>query len=94
MLTGTITIFDRTQNRREQSDIAEQRRLVRLDADGLHIGDSGNRSEVLIDSDSIGIIVDDAVFSSFGVESVTFGNYQMRRAADGGLAFDCIRGGA
>ena len=94
MLTGTITIFDRTQNHKEQDDIAQQQQLVRLDAGGLHVGDSTDRSEVLIDSDSVGVIVDDVVFSSFGVESVTFGNYQMRRAADGGLAFDYVAGGA
>ena len=94
LLRGSITIQDRTRNRKDQNDIAEQQRLVHLDSDGLHIGDSSYKSEVLIDSDSVGVIVDDVVFSSFGVESVTFGNYQMRRAADGGLAFDYVAGGA
>lgn len=93
MLTGAITIYDRTQNRKEQAEIAEQRRLVYVDMDGLHIGGTSDRSEVLIDSDSVGVQVDDVMFSAFGVDSVTFGDYRIRRAADGGLAFDYMQGG-
>lgn len=89
-ITGSITIFDRTQNVEEREAIAEQQRLVYIDMDGLHVRRTDAQSEVLIDQDSVDVRVDGAVFSSFGVDNVALGNYQIRRAADGGLSFDYI----
>ena len=92
MLTGSITIFDRTQNVEEREAIAEQQRLVYLDRDGLHVRRSDAQSEVLIDQDSVDVRVNDSTFSSFGVDNLTLGDYRIRQAADGGLSFDFMGG--
>lgn len=60
---------------------------VRLDDSGLHVGEKGKPGEVLIDSDSVDVRVGGKVFSSFGDDFVEFGNQQMRRTSDGGIAF-------
>lgn len=65
----------------------EVEQYVRLDDDGLHVGEKGKPGEVLIDSDSVDVRVGGKVFSSFGDDFVEFGNQQMRRTSDGGIAF-------
>lgn len=61
---------------------------VRLDDDGgLHVGQKGSDSEVLIDSDSVDLMVGKERFSSFGPDYVEFGLQRMRRTSDGGIAF-------
>ena len=92
MLTGSITIFDRTQNVEEREAIAEQQRIVYIDRDGLHVRRSDAQSEVLIDHDSVDVRVNDSTFSSFGVDNLTLGDYRIRQAADGGLSFDFMGG--
>ena len=92
MSTGSITIFDRTQNTEERESIAEHQRLVYIDKDGLHVHRSDAQSEVMIDEDSVDVRVNDSTFSSFGVDAMTMGEYQIRQAADGGLSFDFIGG--
>ena len=91
-ITGSITIFDRTQNTEEREAIAEQQRIVYIDRDGLHVRRSDAQSEVLIDQDSVDVRVNDSTFSSFGVDSMTLGDYRIRQAADGGLSFDFMGG--
>ncbi len=92
VISGSITIFDRTQNTEERESIAEQQRLVYIDKDGLHVRRSDAQSEVMIDEDSVDVRVNDSTFSSFGVDTMTMGEYQIRQAADGGLSFDFIGG--
>ena len=92
MLTGSITIFDRTQNVEEREAIVEQQRIVYIDMDGLHVRRSDAQSEVLIDQDSVDVRVNDSTFSSFGVDNLTLGDYRIRQAADGGLSFDFMGG--
>ena len=92
MLTGSITIFDRTQNVEEREAIAEQQRIVYIDRDGLHVRRSDAQSEVLIDQDSVDVRVNDSTFSSFGVDNLTLGDYRIRQSADGGLSFDFMGG--
>ena len=92
MLTGSITILDRTQNVEEREAIAEQQRIVYIDRDGLHVRRSDAQSEVLIDHDSVDVRVNDSTFSSFGVDNLTLGDYRIRQAADGGLSFDFMGG--
>ena len=73
MLTGSITIHDRTQNTAERADISELQRLVRIDKEGVHVGDNIYRSEVLIDSDSIDMRIDGQVFSTYGIDHTDMG---------------------
>lgn len=66
----------------------EFRRVIRIDGDGLHVGDNKSNNEVLIDSESVNIkfgATND--YSKFTAKYVQFGSYQLRQSADGGLVF-------
>ena len=62
-------------------------RMLRLDGEGLHVGDSQARAEVLIDSDSVNVRLKGENYSRFGSNYVQFGDYRLRRSVDGGLVF-------
>lgn len=63
-------------------------RVVRIDDSGLHVGDNQiNSSEVLIDSESVNVVMNGRKYSRFASNYVQFGNYQLRQSADGGLVF-------
>ena len=66
---------------------AEFRRIVRIDDDGLHVGDNLSNGEVLIDSESVNVVLGGKKYSKFAGSYVQFGNYQLRRSSDGGLVF-------
>ena len=66
---------------------ADFRRVVRIEEDGLHVGDNQSAGEVLIDSESVNIVMNGSKYSRFAGNYVQFGNYQLRRTSDGGLAF-------
>lgn len=63
------------------------KRVVRIDDDGLHVGDNLSNGEVLINSTSVGIVLNGIQYSSFAGNYVQFGLYQLRKSADGGLVF-------
>lgn len=93
MISGSITIFDRTQNRWEQTQIAESvtrsefQRLVRVDAEGLSIGDNLTPNSILIDSESVNVRIGGKTFTRMGANYQKIGEYKIRRTSDGGLAF-------
>lgn len=62
-------------------------RVVRIDADGLHVGDNQTTNEVLIDSASVNVVLGGIRYSRFAADYVQFGDYQLRRSIDGGLVF-------
>lgn len=63
-------------------------RRVRLDGAGVHVGDKENPgNEVLITTDGVNIVTGGAMESRFAGSYIQFGNYQLRKTADGGLAF-------
>ena len=62
-------------------------RVVRIDNSGLHVGDNLSTGEVLIDSESVNVVMNGNRYSKFAGNYVQFGNYQLRRTVDGGLAF-------
>lgn len=66
---------------------ADFRRVVRIDDDGLHVGDNLSNGEVLIDSESVNVVLGGRKYSKFSGSYVQFGNYQLRRSSDGGLVF-------
>ena len=66
---------------------ADFKRVVRIDDDGLHVGDNQSTGEVLIDSESVNVVMNGNKYSRFAGNYVQFGNYQLRRTSDGGLAF-------
>ena len=63
------------------------KRVVRIDDDGLHVGDNLSNGEVLIDSESVNVVLGGKKYSKFAGSYVQFGNYQLRRSSDGGLVF-------
>ena len=68
-------------------------RVVRIDSDGLHVGDNQNtNNEVLIDSEAVNVITGGMMESKFTGSYIQFGNYQLRRTADNGLAFKVKEG--
>ena len=68
-------------------------RVVRIDANGLHVGDNQNtNNEVLIDSEAVNVITGGVMESKFTGSYIQFGYYQLRRTADNGLAFKVKEG--
>jgi len=65
----------------------EFQRVVRIDDAGLHVGDNQSNGEVLIDSESVNIVMGGQKYSKFAANYVQFGLYQLRKSADGGLVF-------
>ena len=76
-------------NAQSTADAAREdfRRVVRIDDDGLHVGDNQSNGEVLIDSGSVNVVFNGLRYSKFAASYVQFGNYQLRRSSDGGLVF-------
>lgn len=62
-------------------------RVVRIDDDGLHVGDNQTANEVLIDSESVNIVIENQRYSKFAAQYVQFGNYKIGLADDDGLMF-------
>lgn len=62
-------------------------RLLRLDSEGLHVGVYGSGSELLLDEASVNVMMNRQRYSRFAADYVQFGNYQLRKSADGGLVF-------
>lgn len=73
-------------------DVEEVQTLVRVDDDGLHVGDGTNTGEVLIDESSVNVVMNGQKYSQFASNYVQFGNYQLRQSADGGLVFKLKEG--
>lgn len=65
----------------------EFQRVVRIDDEGLHVGDNQSNGEVLVDSSSVNVVFNGQKYSKFSGNYVQFGNYQLRRTSDGGLVF-------
>lgn len=70
-----------------QTVTGEVERFARLDGDGLHVGESGSPGEVLIDSESVNVVMNGQKYSRFGANYVQFGRTQLRGASDGGMLF-------
>lgn len=67
-------------------------KYLRLDDLGLHVGAAAAASEVLIDEGSVNVVIGGLGYSRFAADYVQFGAYQMRRTADGGMAFKIKEG--
>lgn len=57
------------------------KRVVRIDDDGLHVGDNTTACEVLIDSASVNIVIGGTKFSTFSDKFIRFDNMQIRKAS-------------
>lgn len=67
--------------------VVDFQRVVRIDTEGLHVGDNQSSAEVLIDSESVNVVMGGQKYSRFAANYVQFGLYQLRKSADGGLVF-------
>ena len=76
----------------QQTITGEVEKFARLDEQGLHIGQKGADSELLLDQKSVSVRQNGRAYSKFASDFVQFGNYQLRRSADGGLVFKLTEG--
>lgn len=71
----------------------EVEKYVRLDGNGIVIGkNTDNAQQLLLDETGVSTRVNGQQYSKFGDKFVQFGNYQLRRSADGGLVFKLTEG--
>jgi len=85
----------KAEDARTEADETKQTllRVVRIDSEGLHVGDNQNtNNEVLIDSEAVNVVTGGVMESKFTGSYIQFGNYQLRRTADNGLAFKVKEG--
>lgn len=83
-------IIDISANQSITMMAGEFNRLLRLDSQGLHIGELQSTAEVLIDPGSVNVVLNGEKYSRFASNYVQFGNYQLLRSSDGGLVFKMI----
>ena len=60
--------------------------------DGTHMRAMNTDNEMVLSSQGVEINVGGRNYSQFGAMYVQFGNYQLRRTNDGGLAFKLFEG--
>ena len=65
-------------------------RIVRIQEDGLHVGDNHNSGEVLIDSNSVNIVTNNQKVSTFAENYIRLGNMLIRQPSIGGLTIQVI----
>lgn len=66
--------------------------FARLREDGLHIGEEGSSEELLLAKNGVKVRFNGKQYSEFAADYVQFGNYQLRKTADGGMAFKLKEG--
>ena len=66
--------------------------FARLREDGLHIGEEGASEELLLAKDGVNVRINGRQYSKFAADYVQFGNYQLRKTVDGGMAFKLWEG--
>ena len=72
---------------------SEYKNYIKYDEDTgtLRLGDSQTSSELVLDSEGVGVDIGGNNYSKFTAKYVQFGNYQLRQSADGGLVFKMKR---
>ena len=70
----------------------EVEKYVRLDGSGIAVGKENGTEQLFIDETGVSTRVNGQQYSKFGDKFVQFGNYQLRRSADGGLVFKLTEG--
>lgn len=74
--------------------IQRMNEYVQIKEDGTHMRARDTDNEMVLSSQGVEINVGGQNYSQFGAMYVQFGNYQLRRTADGGLAFKLrVQGG-
>ena len=70
---------------------ADFQRVVRIDEQGLHVGDNQTECEVLLDSASMNVVVDGRRVSTYSDKFIRLDNMQVRKVR-GGLAISVYKG--
>lgn len=70
----------------------EVERYVRQDGRGVIVGKQGSAEQLVLDEGSVATRINGRQFSKLASNFVEFGNYQLRRTADGGMAFKLKEG--
>lgn len=70
----------------------EVERYVRQDGSGVIVGKQGSAEQLVLDEGGVATRINGRQFSKFASNFVEFGEYQLRRTADGGMAFKLREG--
>lgn len=94
---GHLTTTDISSNSYIQQSIintatGKVEEFARLREDGLHIGEEGSSEELLLAKDGVNVQINGRKYSKFAADYVQFGNYQLRKTTDGGMAFKLWEG--
>ena len=74
----------------QQVSIETMNTLIKIDDDGLHIGETGSSKEVLIDEEAMNITIGGQTYSKFAANYAQFGNYRVYNDSTGGLVFNVV----
>ena len=90
---NTADISSNTYIRQSIADsvTGEIAQFVRLDADGLHVGEQGQPGEVCIDESAVNVVLNRRKYSVFGANFARFGKTELRGASDGGMLFRTVQ---
>lgn len=93
LLTTDISSNSYIQQSIINTATGEVEKYVRLDGNGIVIGkNTDNTQQLLLDETGVSTRINGQQYSKFGDKFVQFGNYQLRRSADGGLVFKLTEG--
>lgn len=93
LLTTDISSNSYIQQSIVNTATGEVEKYVRLDGNGIVIGkNTDNAQQLLLDETGVSTRINGQQYSKFGDKFVQFGNYQLRRSADGGLVFKLTEG--
>ena len=82
-------LYDELDNIKSNTITREEfYRFMRFDVDtGLTIGASNSSSELLLNEAGVSVLIGGQTYSKFAANYVQFGNYQIRKSANGALVF-------
>lgn len=84
VITGGIEVFV------NEVAINTLNTLVRVDNDGLHVGEQDSNKELLLDEESLNVRIGSETYSRFASNYMQIGNYRLYKTNDGGLAFKVV----
>lgn len=84
VITGGIEVFV------NEVAINTLNTLVRVDDDGLHVGEQNSNKELLLDEESLNVRIGSETYSKFASNYMQIGNYRLYKTNDGGLAFKVV----
>ena len=91
--SGWRTINDTSSISEKADEAYAKSQYLELRSDGTHIRATGTDNELVLTNEGLHVDVGGQEYSRFAAGYVQFGNYRLRRTADGGLAFKLVTSG-